>query len=87
MRDGTLKVPASVARSPDPLCAACQYGKACRQSHYLNTGQIDLNHDAPGHGVSADQLEARTPGIIPTNKGSPTTASYRYCNFWIDHYS
>jgi hypothetical protein len=87
MRQGHIKVDPAVINCPDPICAACQYGKARRRSHSSDTGRIDKDASAPGDGISADQLEAGTPGIVPTNKGSPTSATYKYCNFWVDHYS
>lgn len=77
----------SVANAPDPLCAACQYGKAYRKSHKADKGSIMSQHLHPGDGVSADQLEAAYPGGLPMTKGLPTTKRYKYCNIWVDHYS
>jgi len=87
MRAGHIKVPKEVINAPSPVCAACLYGKAQRKSHLSSTGVIGATHDTPGAGVSADQLEAGCPGLLPTTKGSPTTNRYRYCNVWVDHYS
>jgi hypothetical protein len=87
MRYGVIKVPPSVITCPAPVCPACQYGKAHRRIHTSDVGKIDGKHHRPGDGVSADQLKAGHPGIIPTNKGSPTTSAYHYCNFWVDYYS
>jgi hypothetical protein len=87
IRQGLLHVDPSVASSPDPICAACQFGKAHKRCHTNDTGSITASHGAPGSGVSADQLEAGHPGLLPTTKGLPTTKRYHYCNFWVDHYS
>jgi len=85
IRQGLLPVHPSVANCPDPICLACQHGKARRKAHNKSTGGITGASHAPGDGVSADQLEAGCPGRIPTSKGLPTTKRYRYCNLWIDH--
>jgi len=85
IRQGLLPVSPSVASCPDPICHACQLGKARRRPHNKATGGITANASHPGEGVSADQLEAGCPGRIPTTKGLPTTKRYRYCNLWIDH--
>jgi hypothetical protein len=85
IRQGLLPVSPSVASCPDPICHACQLGKARRRPHNKATGGITANASAPSEGVSADQLEAGCPGRIPTTKGLPTTKRYRYCNLWIDH--
>jgi hypothetical protein len=87
MRQGLIKADPATINCPNPVCAACHYGKARRCPHSSATGVIDKHHLAPGDGVSTDQLEARHPGIVPTNKGSPTSATYKYCNFWVDHFS
>jgi hypothetical protein len=87
MRQGLLKVSPEVISSPPPVCQACSYGKATRRSHTNCTSPIDGAHLKPGDGVSADQLEAGCPGIIPTSKGSPISAHYQFCNVWIDHHS
>jgi hypothetical protein len=85
IRQGLLPVSPSIANCPDPICHACQLGKAHRRPHNKATGGITANASHPGEGVSADQLEAGCPGRIPTTKGLPTTKRYRYCNLWIDH--
>jgi hypothetical protein len=87
IRQGLLPVDPSVANSPDPICAACRFGKAHKKSHCKDTGSISASHTYPGSGVSADQLEAGHPGRLPTTKGLPTSKRYRYCNFWVDHHS
>lgn len=86
MRQGKIKVPSEVINAHDPICSACQFGKAKRQSHTKCTSPIHGSHTKPDNGVSADQLEAGCPGIIPTNKGAPSSTRYHYCNIWIDHY-
>jgi hypothetical protein len=87
MRSGLLPVPKGVVNAPNPVCAACNYGKSHHRSHHISTGVIGADHLSPGAGVSADQLEAGCPGLVPTTKGSPTTQRYRYCNVWVDHFS
>ncbi len=87
IRRGLLPIDPSVASAPDPVCAACQAGKAHRKPHAGHTNSIAAPCTFPGQAVSADQLEAGSPGKIPTTKGLPTTRRYRYCNLWIDHFS
>jgi hypothetical protein len=87
IRKGLLPVSLTVANCPDPVCGACQFGKAKRKPHAKATGGITKTATVPGAGVSADQLEVGCPGRIPTTKGLPTTKRYRYCNLWVDHYS
>jgi hypothetical protein len=87
IRQGLLPVDASIASTPDPICAACQAGKAHRRSHAKVTNTIAAPCTYPGQQISADQLEAGYPGRIPTAKGMPTHKRYKYCNLWIDNYS
>jgi hypothetical protein len=42
---------------------------------------------APGDGMSSDGMEAGYPSHPVTTRGSPTTKRYRYCLFWVDHFS
>jgi hypothetical protein len=87
IREGRLPCDSSLAQEPNPVCATCQFGKAHRKTHKSNTGSISSEHDRPGQGVSSDGLEAGTPGKVMTTHGLPSTKRYRYCSFWIDHYS
>jgi hypothetical protein len=87
IRQGHFNVNPSIASVPDPICVACQYGKAHKKAHKTDNASITERHRYPGAGVSADQLEAGYPGKLPTTKGLPTTKRYKYCNLWVDHYS
>jgi hypothetical protein len=87
IRDGQLPCDPSLANEPDPMCATCQFGKAHRKTHKGNTGNISADHTKPGQGVSSDGMEAGTPGRVMTTHGIPLTKKYRYCSFWIDHFS
>jgi hypothetical protein len=87
MRDGTITAPPAVINCPHPVCTACLFGKAKRRPHKHHTGSITQHCTRPGDGISADQLEAGTPGIVATTKGLPTSMTYKYCNFWLDHHS
>jgi hypothetical protein len=87
IRHDLLPIHPSVASAPDPICAACQAGKAHRKTHAKVTNSIAATCTAPGQGVSADQLEAGYPGKIGTTKGLPTNKRYKFCNLWIDHFS
>jgi len=87
IRSGLLPCDKSLANEPDPVCAACQFGKMHRKQHKTNTGHIGHDHMAPGMGVSSDGMEAGVPGKMFSTHGTPTTRTYKYATFWIDHYS
>jgi hypothetical protein len=72
IRKGLLPVDPPIAYCPDPICAACQFGKAHRKRHAKATGGITAASAIPGDGVSANQLETGCPGRLPTTKGLPT---------------
>ncbi len=87
IRAGRLPCSPSLASEPDPVCAACQFGKAHKRSHKSDTGHIAKHHLAPGEGVSSNGMEAGCPGRPMTTNGLPATRQYKYVSFWIDHYS
>jgi hypothetical protein len=82
-----LHVPPSLADEPDPICTACAFAKARRQTHSAHVGHIAKGHTGPGQGVSSDGMEAGVPGCPFTTKGLPSTKRLRYVSFWVDHYS
>jgi len=84
---GVLPIDKSVANSKDPICAACQFGKANKRAHKADVGSITAKHTTPGQGVSVDLLEAGIPGRLPTTRGLPSPKWYRYVTLWVDHYS
>jgi hypothetical protein len=67
IRQGYFKhIDKSIANIPDLICTICPFSKAHRRSHLSHTGHIGSNHREPGHGVSADGMEAGTPGRLFT---------------------
>jgi hypothetical protein len=67
IRQGYFKhIDKSIANIPDLICTICPFSKAHRRSHLSHTGHIGSNHHEPGHGVSADGMEAGTPGRLFT---------------------
>ena len=68
-----------------PLCKACVHGK----QHRLPAGStpLDIDHLTPGDCVSGDQIESSSPGLIPTYRGTPTTARYHAGTLLVDHAS
>jgi hypothetical protein len=87
IRKGVPPIDKSVANSEDPICAACQIGKANKRAHKADVGSVTAKHTAPGQGVSVDLLEAGIPGRLPTTRGLPSPKRYRYVTLWVDHYS
>jgi hypothetical protein len=73
LRAGYLPGGASLISEPDPVCAACQFGKAHKRSHEADTGHISANHTALGEGVSSDGMEAGCPGRMMTTHGLPSS--------------
>lgn len=57
----TPGVDPGLSHKPDPVCAACAFGKAHRLRHNTHTGHIFLQHKKPGQGDSSDGMEASTP--------------------------
>ncbi len=87
IRAGCLPGGPQLASEPDPICAACQFGKAHKRSHKADVGHISAQHSAPGDGVSSDGMEAGCPGRMMTTHGLPSSRRYKYVSFWIDHFS
>jgi hypothetical protein len=87
IRQGHFSVEPSIANATNPICRACQFGKAHRKAHTKDVGSITNHHNYPGAGVSADLMEAGYPGRMLTTKGLPSPHRYKYCNFWVDYHS
>lgn len=87
IRDGTIKASKAVANSRNPICPACQFGKAKCRSHGSDQYTITKDHTAPGEDCLTDLLVAGHSGLTPTAKGQPTKHRYTVAAFWVDHYS
>jgi hypothetical protein len=73
IRTGCLPCDPDLANEPNPVCATCQFGKAHKRSHKCDTGHIGKSHTAPGDGV--------------IHQDNPSNKRYKYCSFWVDHFS
>jgi hypothetical protein len=69
-------------------CAGCLYGKAHRTPWRTRAESRPIQKATlPGAFVSTDQLESRTPGLIPQAKGALTTRRYQCATVFVDHMS
>jgi hypothetical protein len=85
---GLNEMPPDIATCPVPVCRACQYGAAKKRPHEKsNTGSVSGSPEAPGDFVSADQMVAGSPGLIPFTSGKPSKRRYDTVTMWVDHYS
>jgi hypothetical protein len=76
-----------LAREPDPFCQTFQFGKAHKCSHKCDVGHTAREHHCLGDGVSSDSMEAGCLGRPMTTGGLPTSKHFKYCSFWVDHFS
>jgi hypothetical protein len=68
IRNGLLNVNPTIASAPDPICSACQFGKAHRKSHKSDIGSITAEHTYTGAGVSSKpdiRDESQPPRVYP----------------------
>jgi hypothetical protein len=77
----------SAGNCPVPLCHACIHGKQHRHSIPPDSTPIDVSHLDPGDCVSCDQLESSPPGLIPTDRGTPSTSKYHAGTLFVDYAS
>jgi hypothetical protein len=78
IRAGILPCDPSLASEPDPVCTACQFGKAHKCSQKADTGHINKTHtDAQGDQVSFDGMEADCPGQPMTTSGLQSSQCYK----------
>jgi hypothetical protein len=88
-RSGKYNIDKSICNADNPICKACMFGAACKRPHNGATGSVSQVTEIkqPGDLVSADQMEAGTPGYIPFSSRCPSKHRYNTCTVWIDHYS
>lgn len=87
IRSGCLPCNPDLPTEPDPICPTWQCGKAHKWSNKSNTSHIVKNARAPGDRVSSNGMKAGTPGCLMTTSGLPSSKRYRYCSFWVNHFS
>jgi hypothetical protein len=76
----------SKASCDPPLCEACIHRKQHKTPFSPEFFKfIDNLHLQPGDCVSCDQMESTQPGLIPTFRGSPTTAFYNGGTILVDY--
>ena len=86
-RKGTI--PKRLADCPNPVCAACLYGKAHKRPKRTKAKakHVPRPVSKPGDCVSVDVLVSATPGLIAQMRGFLTRQRYKYAAVFIDHYS
>ena len=84
-------LPKRLAKAQDPMCSACQYGKATKRPWRTRAPPSTVNNQrrvtSPGDCVSIDQMESPVSGLIAQMKGIPTKARYKGATIFVDHYS
>ena len=72
------------------ICPGFSYNKA-NQRPWRRNGQSYIKNikpiTIPSQVVRVDQLVRYTPGLIPTNRGTPTTKRYSGTTIFVDHAS
>ena len=84
-------LPPRLAKCRNIVCPACMYGKQKRRP-WRTKGSDPTQHKIkkatrPGQCVSVDQLESKTPGLVPQTSGILTKSRYRIATVFVDHYS
>ena len=69
---GKENLPQDISKCPIPKCLDCEFFKA-KALPISKQGKLGKTAKTPGDFVSADQLIAGTPGIIPFHSGRPST--------------
>jgi len=82
IRQGLLLCDTNLTNEPDSVCSTCQFGKAHRKTHNCDVGHIGRDHQQ-----HFDGMEAGYPSQPMTMSGLPMNKCFRYCSFWVDHYS
>ena len=84
-------LPRRLKDAKTPKCAGCIFGAMHRRPWRTKPGKQKTREihtvTKPGQCVSVDQLESRTPGLIPQLKGKLTKQRYKAATVFVDHFS
>ena len=69
------------------VCPDCKFGNQAKRAVDKKRRPIDEGDDKPGKGVSTDQLESGTPGLIPTTRGRRSKQRHEVATIMVDHFS
>ena len=86
-RKGHLPEKLANCKTEGLVCPDCKFGHQTKRPVDKNRRRIDEGDDKPGKGVSTDQMEAGTPGLIPTNRGRRTKQRHYVATIMVDHFS
>jgi hypothetical protein len=64
------------------VCTTSQYSKVCQHTHFSTNSIIDKHPLVPGQLAQSQESQDHS-----NNTESITTTTYRFCIFWLDHYS
>ena len=85
------ELPTRLHKAHDPMCVACQYGKATRRAWRTKSTPNKISGQKTitkaGQCVSIDQMVSPIPGLIAQMKGIPTKARYTGATIFVDHFS